>query len=59
MRIRPVFHKDLVRLNYSVAYQQYFAIDNFTFQRLAIDLGHQYALHSKTRINETKDEQWA
>ncbi|MGC2531200.1 MAG: hypothetical protein WA639_25925 [Candidatus Acidiferrum sp.] len=54
MRIRPVFDKDLVRLNYSVAYQQYFATDNFTFQRLTIDLGHQYALHSKTRINEPR-----
>jgi hypothetical protein len=54
IRIRPVFDKDLVRLNYSAIYQQYFATDNFTFQRLTIDLGHQYALHSKTRINEPR-----
>lgn len=54
IRIRPVFDKDLVRLNYSAAYQQYFATDNFTFQRLTIDLGHQYVLHSKTRINEPR-----
>lgn len=54
IRIRPVFDKDLVRLNYSAVYQQYFATDNFTFQRLTIDLGHQYALHSKTRINEAR-----
>jgi hypothetical protein len=54
IRIRPVFDKDLVRLNYSAVYQQYFATDNFTFQRLTIDLGHQYALHSKTRINEPR-----
>jgi hypothetical protein len=51
IRIRPVFDKDLIRLNYSATYQQYFATNNFTFQRLTIDLGHQYALHSKTRIN--------
>jgi hypothetical protein len=54
IRIRPVFDKDLVRLNYSAAYQQYFATDNFTFQRLTIDLDHQYALHSKTRLNEPR-----
>ena len=54
IRIRPVFDKDLVRLNYSAAYQQYFATDNFTFQRLTIDLGTQYALHSKSRINESR-----
>ena len=54
IRIRPVFHKDLFRLNYSTAYQQYFAADNFTFQRLTVDLGHQYVLHSKTRLNEPR-----
>lgn len=54
IRIRPVFHKDLVRLNYSAGYQQYFATDNFTFQRLTIDLNHQYALHSSTRRNESR-----
>ena len=54
IRIRPVFDKDLIRLNYSAAYQQYFATDDFTFQRLTIDLGHQYVLHSKTRINEPR-----
>jgi hypothetical protein len=54
IRIRPVFDKDLVRLNYSATYQQYFATDNFTFQRLTIDLGHQYVLYGKTRINEPR-----
>jgi hypothetical protein len=54
IRIRPVFDKDLVRLNYSAAYQQYFATDNFTFQRLTIDLDHQYALHSITRLNDPR-----
>jgi hypothetical protein len=54
IRIRPILDKDLVRLNYSVSYQQYFATDNFTFQRLTIDLGHQYMLHSTTRINESR-----
>jgi hypothetical protein len=54
IRIRPVFDNDLVRLTYSAAYQQYFAADNFTFQRFTIDLDHQYALHSITRLNEPR-----
>jgi hypothetical protein len=54
IRIRPVFDKDLVRLTYSAVYQQYFATDNFTFQRFTIDLDHQYALHSITRLNEPR-----
>ena len=54
VRIRPVFAADVVRLNYSATYQQYFATDNFTFQRLTVDLGHQIILHTKTFINEAR-----
>jgi hypothetical protein len=48
LRMRPVLAADVVRLNYSLAYQQYFAGSNFTFQRLTIDLGHEFALYGKT-----------
>lgn len=50
IRIRPILAGDVVRLNYSATYQQYFAPGgaNFTFQRLTIDLGHQFALYGKT-----------
>jgi hypothetical protein len=51
IRIRPVFAADLFRLNYSATYQQFFASDNFTFQRVTVDLGHQFILHTKTFIN--------
>ena len=54
IRIRPVFAADLIRLNYSASYQQFFAADNFTFQRVTIDLGHQFILHTKTFINEAR-----
>jgi len=54
VRIRPVFAADVVRLNYSATYQQYFATDNFTFQRVTVDLGHQIILHTKTFINEAR-----
>jgi hypothetical protein len=54
LRIRPVFAADVVRLNYSATYQQYFATDNFTFQRVTVDLGHQIILHTKTFINEAR-----
>jgi hypothetical protein len=54
IRIRPTFAADLLRLNYSATYQQYFATDNFTFQRVNIDLGHEFILHTKTFINEPR-----
>jgi hypothetical protein len=57
IRIRPVFDNDIMRLNYSATYQQFFAPGsaNFSFQRLTIDLGHQFALHGKTtRILEPR-----
>jgi hypothetical protein len=62
VRIRPMLAHDIVRLNYSVAYQQYFATSDFSFERLTIDLGHQFALYGKTtrlvepRINNTPDD---
>lgn len=50
IRIRPVFAADVIRLNYSLAYQQYVAPakSSFSFQRLNIDLGHEFALYGKT-----------
>jgi len=50
IRIRPILAADVVRLNYSLAYQQYFTPgnSNFSFQRLTIDLGHEFALYGKT-----------
>jgi hypothetical protein len=50
IRMRPVWANDVVRLNYSLAYQQYFAPGNstFSFQRLTVDLDHEFALYGKT-----------
>jgi hypothetical protein len=50
IRIRPVLAADVVRLNYGLAYEQYFTPGNstFSFQRLTVDLGHQFALYGKT-----------
>jgi hypothetical protein len=50
LRIRPVLAADVVRLNYSLAYEQFFTPGNstFSFQRLTVDLGHQFALYGKT-----------
>jgi hypothetical protein len=57
LRVRPILAKDVVRLNYSVAYQQYVALGNghFTFERLMLDLGHEFALYgTTTRILEPR-----
>jgi hypothetical protein len=50
IRIRPIWAADVVRLNYNLAYQQYLTPGNtnFTFQRLTVDLGHEFALYGKT-----------
>ena len=50
VRIRPIFAGDVVRLNYSVSYQQYVTPTNsaYSFQRLTVDLGHEFALYGKT-----------
>jgi hypothetical protein len=53
LRIRPVYFDDFLRLNYSLAYQQYFTPGNstFSFQRLTVDLNHEFALYKKTTRN--------
>jgi hypothetical protein len=53
IRIRPSFFADFFRLNYNLAYQQYFAPGNstFSFQRLTADLSHEFALYKKTTRN--------
>jgi hypothetical protein len=63
VRMTPVLASSIVRLNYNLAYEQYFAPDsNFSFQRLTVDLGHEFALYSKTtrviaaRIGNGPDE---
>lgn len=50
VQIRPVFAGDVVRLKYDLSYQQYLTPgnSNFSFQRLTIDLGHEFALYGKT-----------
>ncbi len=50
LRMTPVLAKAIVRLNYNLAYQQYFAPGNstFSFQRVTVDLDHQFALYAKT-----------
>jgi len=50
IRIRPTAFDDVIRLNYSLAYQQFFAPGNstFSFQRLTADLSNEYVFHSKT-----------
>jgi hypothetical protein len=50
IRIRPVWAADVVRLNYNLAYEQYVTPGNtnFSFERLTVDLGHEFALYGKT-----------
>lgn len=50
IRVRPVFFDDFLRLNYSLAYQQFFAPANsvLSFQRVTVDLSHQFAIYRKT-----------
>lgn len=52
IRIRPVWAADRVRLNYDLSYKQFVAPgSNFSFQRLTVDLGHEFALYGKTTRN--------
>ena len=53
IRIRPVYFDNFLRLNYSLAYQQFLTPGNstFTFQRLTADLSHQFVLYKKTTRN--------
>jgi len=58
VRIRPVLAADVVRLDYDVSYEQFVTPTNlnFTFQRVTIDLDHEFALYSKTtRQFESRD----
>lgn len=50
IRIRPILAKDVVRLNYSLGFQQYWTPGNgnFSFERLVVDLGHEFALYGTT-----------
>jgi hypothetical protein len=57
IRIRPVYFDDLLRLNYNLAYQQYFTPGNstFSFQRLTADLYHEFVIRKKTRNLSKRD----
>jgi hypothetical protein len=45
----PVLANDIVRLNYSVMYQQFVTPgSSFSFQRFTFDLGHQFAIYGRT-----------
>jgi hypothetical protein len=50
IRMRPIWANDVVRLNYSLAYQQYLAPGDstFTLQRLTVDLRNEFAIYGKT-----------
>lgn len=50
MRMAPISPNDVVRLNYNLEFQQFFAPGNstFSFQRLTVDLNHQFALYGET-----------
>jgi len=50
IQFRPVFFEDFLRLNYRLAYQQFFTPGNstFSFQRLTADLSHQFVIYKKT-----------
>jgi len=51
VRIRPQLAAGYIRLNYSVTVQQYVSPGDstFSFQRLTLDLSHQFPLYKKTR----------
>ena len=50
LQIRPIYFDDFLRLNYRLAYQQFFTPgnSNFSFQRLTADLYHEFTLYRKT-----------
>ncbi len=50
IRMRPVLFDDFLRLNYNLGYRQYVAPGNskFSFQRLTMDLSHQFAIYRST-----------
>jgi len=57
-RMRPIFWNDLLHLNYTASYQQYFSPSNthYDFQRFTLDLAHDFALYrSTTRFYVPRD----
>lgn len=54
VQIRPTYFDDFLRLNYRIAYQQYFVPgnSNFTFQRVTADLIHEFVIYRKTKKTE-------
>lgn len=54
LQIRPTRFNDFLRLNYRLAYQQLFAPgnSNFTFQRLTVDLIHEFVIYHKEKKTE-------
>lgn len=51
VRIRPQFAGGYVRLNYLATFQEYVAGDSiFSFERLSLDLSHQFPLYKRTRL---------
>jgi len=58
IRMRPIFADDRIHLNYLASYQQFFSPNNnrFSFQRLTVDLAHDFAIYkSTTRMNLPRD----
>ena len=47
VRLRPSYKKELVHLNYDVAYRPFFDTSgaNLSFQRLTVDLGHEISIY--------------
>ncbi len=57
VRLRPQLAAGYLRLNYLVSLQQYVAPGDsiFSFQRLTVDLSHQFPLYRRTRSNLPRD----
>jgi hypothetical protein len=56
IRIRPQFAAGYVRLNYLVNFQEYVAGGSkFSFERLTVDLTHEFPLYRKTRSFVPRD----
>jgi hypothetical protein len=49
IRLAPSFANGYVRLNYSIAFQEWFGGSAYSFRRFTTDLSHQFPLYSKTR----------
>src|SRR5207249_3856848 len=56
IRIRPVLAGGYLRLNYSVAFQQFVAGDSvYSFERLTTDFSHQFPIYKRTRSLISRD----